>query len=229
MSVGVTQPDDTGAFNKRLEKSNDPLSWSLASATTALAKENVETCRKFPYRHSVLCFVFHFGFLIIYLLMKNSVIWRVIRCSPVKVNLRFGGIYSLNLQGQRVRTRSRRFCLLPACTHRMVSCLIYYSTVKTEAIFYSGTLLLFYKTARRHTPEDIITLNSHPLENGKSNISFLVFVFISYFFSHAFLCLSQISFEGRNKIFQDSQLQLTDVPRQVSNSVPSTRTLHFNP
>jgi hypothetical protein len=31
--------------------------------------------------------------------MKSSVIWAITTCSPVKVNLRFEGIYCLHLQG----------------------------------------------------------------------------------------------------------------------------------
>jgi hypothetical protein len=33
--------------------------------------------------------------------MKSSTVWDITACSPVKVNLRFGGTYLLHLQGRR--------------------------------------------------------------------------------------------------------------------------------
>jgi hypothetical protein len=32
-------------------------------------------------------------------LMKNTVFWDIMPCSPLKINGRFGGIYHLHLQG----------------------------------------------------------------------------------------------------------------------------------
>jgi hypothetical protein len=37
--------------------------------------------------------------------MKTSVFWDIMKCSPVKVNQQFGGIYCFNLQGLRISNK----------------------------------------------------------------------------------------------------------------------------
>jgi hypothetical protein len=44
--------------------------------------------------------------------MKSTIFWDIMSCSPLKVNRRFGGTYRLNFQGQRI---SR--ALLATCFH----------------------------------------------------------------------------------------------------------------
>jgi hypothetical protein len=36
------------------------------------------------------------------MIMKGSVCWDITRCSPLKVNRRFGGVYHLHLKGLRI-------------------------------------------------------------------------------------------------------------------------------
>jgi hypothetical protein len=41
--------------------------------------------------------------------LKSTIFWDITPCSPLKVNRRFGGTYSLHLQGRRIR-RARNQC-----------------------------------------------------------------------------------------------------------------------
>jgi hypothetical protein len=35
-------------------------------------------------------------------LLRNSILWNIMACSPVKFNGRFGGTYQFHVQGRRV-------------------------------------------------------------------------------------------------------------------------------
>jgi hypothetical protein len=40
--------------------------------------------------------------------MKSISLWDIVQCSPLKANRRFGGTYSLHLQGRISRERYQR-------------------------------------------------------------------------------------------------------------------------
>jgi hypothetical protein len=81
--------------------------------------------------------------------MKSTIFWDIMPCSPLKVNRRFGGIYHLHLQDQRIsRARNQH-------ESRAVGFLLgYFSTLKMEAIYSSETSVDFQWTTRRYIPED---------------------------------------------------------------------------
>jgi hypothetical protein len=59
----------------------------------------------------------------------------------------------------------------------LVSCLSYFSTLKTEAVIYSETSINFYRTTWRYITGDRI-LRSHRCENLKSKMLMIYFLFL---------------------------------------------------
>jgi hypothetical protein len=93
--------------------------------------------------------------------MKNAVFWDVAPCRSCEMNLRFGGIYRLHLQGRKIRERGTSMSrwllsvyLLPA---HAGSSLADFSTPKVEAIRSSETSV-HTRSKRRHISEDGILL-----------------------------------------------------------------------
>jgi hypothetical protein len=71
--------------------------------------------------------------------MKNSVIWDITPCSPLKVNRRFRGTSRVHLQGRRI-SEARNQC---EAGGKQVSCLAYSSALKMEAIFFPEMSVAF--------------------------------------------------------------------------------------
>jgi hypothetical protein len=100
--------------------------------------------------------------------------YRILRYnvfSSSKVNRRFRGIHHLYLQSRRInRARNQRensawLCLSPA--FKLVSCSVYSSTMKMEAIRSSETLVDFQRTTQRYIPGDS-NFHNYRCENLKS-------------------------------------------------------------
>jgi hypothetical protein len=86
--------------------------------------------------------------------MKSSIFWDIMPCSPLEISRRFGGIYRLHLQGRiinraRNQRESRWHSLPPAFT--LVSCSAYSSEMPVD----------FQQTTRRFIPEDVTLQNYH--------------------------------------------------------------------
>jgi hypothetical protein len=81
-------------------------------------------------------------------LPKSSIFWDVIRCSPSKVNRRFGGTYRLHLQ-----------TLLATCFHAGFLLRLFFA-LKIEIICSSETLVTFKWTTRRDIPEYIFFITT---------------------------------------------------------------------
>jgi hypothetical protein len=98
---------------------------------------------------------------------KSSIFWDIMPCSPLKVNLLFGGACPFIF----------RLCLPPAFT--LVSCSVPSLTSKMEATCSPRTLVDFQQTTQRYVPEDR-TLHNHQCENTKSYfvITCLIRIFI---------------------------------------------------
>jgi hypothetical protein len=77
--------------------------------------------------------------------MKSTFFWDITLCSPLKVNLCFGGTCYLHFQDWRMSQ---------APAFMLVSCLAYYSTLKLEAICSSRTSVDFQWPTQRYIPED---------------------------------------------------------------------------
>jgi uncharacterized membrane protein YhaH (DUF805 family) len=88
--------------------------------------------------------------------MKSTVFWVIMPCSPLKVNRRFGGTYRLHFQGRISRARYQaagillgKFpsaFMLPSCST--------YSPLKMVAICSSETSVDFQRTIWRYIPEN---------------------------------------------------------------------------
>jgi hypothetical protein len=79
--------------------------------------------------------------------MSSSIYWDIWPCSPLKVNLRFEGTYRLHLQGVKVRQARSHYSFM------LNYYLIYFLTLKTDAINYSKMPLNIYWTTRGHVPQ----------------------------------------------------------------------------
>jgi hypothetical protein len=75
------------------------------------------------------------------MVMESCIFWDITSCSPLKVNGCFRGIYSLYLQGGRIREIRRYLCLTPPFA--LLPRSLYYSILKTDAIFSSKRRLTF--------------------------------------------------------------------------------------
>jgi hypothetical protein len=88
--------------------------------------------------------------------------WDTTPCSPLKVNLRFGGTYCFHLQGLRISRvwiqRESRLCFPPVFP--LTACLAYSSTLKMEATRSSKTSVDFQTTTWRYNPE-VRTLHAY--------------------------------------------------------------------
>jgi hypothetical protein len=71
-------------------------------------------------------------------IMKSTIFWDLMPCSPLKANRRFGGTYRLRLQDRRINKQDSA----------------YSSTLKMEAICSSETSVGFQRTTQRYIPED---------------------------------------------------------------------------
>jgi hypothetical protein len=73
--------------------------------------------------------------------MKSTIFWDITPCSPLSVNRRFGGTYSLQLQGRKNKLRKKPAWKQMASTFYSPPdfCSGYFSTLKMEAIFSSET------------------------------------------------------------------------------------------
>jgi hypothetical protein len=78
--------------------------------------------------------------------MKSPAFWDAASSSALKVNLRFGGKYRLHLQGRKL-SPERKWQAEPLGSG-------YSSTLKMEAICYSGTSVDFQRTTSRRIPEE---------------------------------------------------------------------------
>jgi hypothetical protein len=59
--------------------------------------------------------------------MKSTIVWDVTPCSPLKANRRFGGTYSLHLQGRRInRARNQRESMWQAELCWQLTTLLFY-------------------------------------------------------------------------------------------------------
>jgi hypothetical protein len=81
--------------------------------------------------------------------MKSPIFWDITPCSPLKMNQRFGRTSRLHLQGRRTSQANQ----YEAGT-MLVSCLVYSSTLKMEAICFSETSVDFQRAIWRYIPED---------------------------------------------------------------------------
>jgi hypothetical protein len=92
--------------------------------------------------------------------MNSSIFWDTTSCSPSKFNWRFGGTCRLHLQSRRInQARNRQEAGSKHGDYfKLVSCLAYFSNLKTEATCSSETSNDFQRTTRCYIPEDI-TLN----------------------------------------------------------------------
>jgi hypothetical protein len=91
---------------------------------------------------------------LIALVMKSTIFWDITLCSPLNLNQRFEGIYCLHLHGRRIsRARNLSLLCLPLA-FTLVTCSIYSSTLKMEAIYFSETSVDIQRTTRRYIPED---------------------------------------------------------------------------
>jgi hypothetical protein len=91
--------------------------------------------------------------------MKSTIFWDIMPCSPLKVNRE----------------------LPPAFT--LVSCLAYSSTLKVEAICSSETSVRFQRTTRRYIPGDSTLRNlvwAYPPVNITRNLSQKLETYISF-------------------------------------------------
>jgi hypothetical protein len=75
--------------------------------------------------------------------MKSTVFWVITRCSPLKVNWRFGGQNNHNFRVEGGL----------AAAFTLVSCSAYSSILKMETICSSETSLDFQRTTQRYNPE----------------------------------------------------------------------------
>jgi hypothetical protein len=85
--------------------------------------------------------------------LEDSTFWYTTPCSTLTVSRRFGGIYTFNLRGRRIRQVKQEHkadnkqnpyatCLM------LVTCLAYYLTSKIEANFPSETAVDFQRAKR---------------------------------------------------------------------------------
>jgi hypothetical protein len=84
--------------------------------------------------------------------VKSCIFGDITPCSPLKFNLRFGGICRLQIQGRGTSWFLAQLILL---------------IMKNEATCSSETAIDFQRTTRRYIPEDK-TLHNHRCENLKS-------------------------------------------------------------
>jgi hypothetical protein len=85
-------------------------------------------------------------------LIKCNVFWDIAPYSLLKVSLSFGGIYGLQLRGGKINR-----------TFHVISCSVYSSTPKFEAICSSEISVDFQRTTRRYIAEYNI-LHNHRCE-----------------------------------------------------------------
>jgi hypothetical protein len=73
----------------------------------------------------------HVGFEVLTtVVMKNTIFWDIMPCSPLSVNRRFGEIYRLHLQGRKTsRARNQRESRL-ANAFTLISCSAYFFDLK---------------------------------------------------------------------------------------------------
>jgi hypothetical protein len=88
---------------------------------------------------------------------KIFVVWNITRCSPLKVNSRFGGTSRLHLQGRRIR-QTRNKSGVGSEQRKLL---------KTEAICFYETSVDFQRTTQCYIREDG-NLHNHCCENLKS-------------------------------------------------------------
>jgi hypothetical protein len=85
----------------------------------------------------------------------STITWDITPSSPLKVNGRFDGKYRVYFRGLRIRRtgnqRESRWQAEPAFT--LVSCSVYSSTLKMEAIYSSETSVDFQRTTLRYIRE----------------------------------------------------------------------------
>jgi hypothetical protein len=86
--------------------------------------------------------------------MNSSIYWVITPCSMFEVNRRFGGKYSLHLQGLRTTKDRHQHYVLLATFFTLVSVLVYSSTLKMEITHSSETWVHFQPTIRRFNPVD---------------------------------------------------------------------------
>jgi hypothetical protein len=93
--------------------------------------------------------------------MKSSILQDITACSPLKVNRRFAGtVFSIfrvepsKKYSWKQEAKEKRLCLLLVFT--LISCLVYSSTFKIEAIYSSEMSVEFQRTTRRYIPHDRI-------------------------------------------------------------------------
>jgi hypothetical protein len=111
--------------------------------------------------------------------MKSTVFWDIMPCSPLKVNQRFRGAYHLHLQGRRIsRARNQWQALL-------VSCVAYSSTLKMEVICFPKTSVDFQWTTWHYIPEDS-TLQMELAQ--KSSKKLLLFKIYYYYYCCCCCC-----------------------------------------
>lgn len=96
--------------------------------------------------------------------MNNSVFWDITRCSPLKVNRRFGETCRLYLHGRRIYLEIKQ----QSCSKQNSHCYLLHpghsSTLKTEAKYPSETSVGSQRTTRLYIPQDII-LHNHRSES----------------------------------------------------------------
>jgi hypothetical protein len=83
--------------------------------------------------------------------MKSTVFLDVMPCSPVEVERRFRGTHCLQTG---LKSKPSKRGLLAAYV-LLVTCLARSSTVKMGILSSFETSVNFYRTARRHMPEDL--------------------------------------------------------------------------
>jgi hypothetical protein len=95
----------------------------------------------------------------------KSTICDITPCSLLSLNRSFGGTYRLHRQGRKNKLSKKPEFFPPAIT--LVSCSVYFWTLKMEAIYSSETSVDTERTTRYYIPEDA-TLHNHRCENLKS-------------------------------------------------------------
>jgi hypothetical protein len=89
--------------------------------------------------------------------MKISIFWDVMSCSPLKVNRRFGGTCRLHLQGWRI-SQARNQHEAGGRQSSWLIGLVYFASLKMEATCSSKTSVNFQWTTQRRIAEDRRTL-----------------------------------------------------------------------
>jgi hypothetical protein len=84
-------------------------------------------------------------------LLKSTLVSDVTPCIPVEFHRRFGGTYCLSFHGRRIPQASSKNIDIK---QSLAVILVYFSALKMEAIRSSETSVKFYRTARRHMPEN---------------------------------------------------------------------------